>query len=288
MWGRSLGRRRTQSSGACYLEKRISKSQKCCDTDCSWWSGRGNQANQCRKIAEWNAELAAIQMAEFGPQTYQTATDMQAQQFQVAIDQGDEQYRMEQAKDPTYTPPRGRWNRIDPVGGHGLEMRTYAYHDAPTGHWHWTQCLEGKESALRLRGVIGATKAAAAVQTLLGAAGVSASAPVAGWIAAGLLVTAASIIGVVSYAKRRTLKVSQVAEISTAYGFPQGAAFPDFILEGHRPRPHVAAGTKPRFLKRGLPKARVKHGWIRPSSSSWALSRPCTLQSKGKRWGYLR
>ena len=96
--GTFFGKTKDGVKRACYLEKKIAKHQKCCDSDCSWWSGKGNQANQCRKIAEWNAELAAIQMAEFGPQTYEQATDIQAQQYQTEIAQGDEQYRMEQAQ----------------------------------------------------------------------------------------------------------------------------------------------------------------------------------------------
>ena len=91
--------------------------------------------------------------------------------------------------------------------------------------------VAGQGVSAAAAGGIGATKAAGAVSSLLSAAGASAAVPYAGWIAAGALVTASAIISVVSYAKRRTLKVSQVAEISTAYGFPQGAAFPDFIID---------------------------------------------------------
>lgn len=83
---------------ACLLEKDIAKHQECCERKCSWFSGKGNQANQCRKLAEKQAALAAIEMAEFGPQTYAQATDMQAQQYQAQIDQGNEQYKQEQAQ----------------------------------------------------------------------------------------------------------------------------------------------------------------------------------------------
>ena len=96
--GTFFGKTKDAIKRACYLEKKISKHQPCCDKDCSWFSGKGNQSNQCGKIAKWNAELAAIQAAEFGPQTYQTATDMQAQQYQLEIEAGDEQYRKEQAQ----------------------------------------------------------------------------------------------------------------------------------------------------------------------------------------------
>lgn len=82
---------------ACWLEKKIAKHQECCDRDCSFWSGKGNQSNQCRKIAEWEAELSAIQVAEYGPQTLETATDMEWQRQQQSYTQGGDILADEQA-----------------------------------------------------------------------------------------------------------------------------------------------------------------------------------------------
>lgn len=60
---------------ACTLEKDIAKHKECCEKDCSWWSGRGNQENQCRKMAEKQAELDLIMAQQYGPTTLEQATD---------------------------------------------------------------------------------------------------------------------------------------------------------------------------------------------------------------------
>ncbi len=65
---------------ACILEKDIAKHKECCEKDCSWWSGiftvkGGNQENQCRKMAEKQAELDLIMAQEYGPTTIEQATD---------------------------------------------------------------------------------------------------------------------------------------------------------------------------------------------------------------------
>ena len=91
--------------------------------------------------------------------------------------------------------------------------------------------VAGHAATAYAAGGIGATKAAGVVTGLLQAAGATAAVPYAGWIAAGAMVTAAGIISLVSYAKRKTLKISQVSEVAAAYGFPQAAAFPDFIID---------------------------------------------------------
>lgn len=78
---------------------------------------------------------------------------------------------------------------------------------------------------------IAATKGAAATKALLGAAGISVNLPLAGWIAAGAMATVAGAISLVTYAKRKTLKVGQVMEIAQELGYPQAAAYPDFFLD---------------------------------------------------------
>lgn len=106
-------------------------------------------------------------------------------------------------------------------------MRTPAYNDAQLAVSVGTSTATN--AALAATGTV--TGASKAVAGLLSAAGATAAVPYAGWIAAGVMTVAASIIAVVSYAKRRTLKVNQVIQITTQLGFPQGAAFPNFILD---------------------------------------------------------
>ena len=79
---------------ACILENKVAKHQKCCEKKCVL----KNQSNQCRKMAEAQAELDAITMEAYGPQTYMQATDMQAQMYQQQIAQGNEQYKQQQAQ----------------------------------------------------------------------------------------------------------------------------------------------------------------------------------------------
>lgn len=109
-------------------------------------------------------------------------------------------------------------------------MRTYAYHDARAAV-DVGVTVAGQGVSAATAGSMGATKGAVAVSKLLSAAGASVSAPVAGWIAAGTLVAISGIIAFVGAAKRKTLKVNQVIELGNLYGFPQAAAFPDFILD---------------------------------------------------------
>jgi len=73
---------------------------------------------------------------------------------------------------------------------------------------------------------------AGSVTALLKAAGTSAAtANPVGWIVAGVLVVATSIIAFVGAAKRRTMKVEMVAPLAKQYGFPQAVAFPNFVIE---------------------------------------------------------
>ena len=106
-------------------------------------------------------------------------------------------------------------------------MRDHAYHDAQLAVGVGTSVATN--TALAATGT--ATAASKAVAGLLSAAGATAAVPYAGWIAAGAMTVAASIIGLVTYAKRRTLKVNQVIQLTQQFGFTQGAAFPDFIID---------------------------------------------------------
>ena len=96
--GTFFGKTKKPDNRACWLEKKIAKHQECCDRDCSWWSGKGNQANQCRKVADWTAELEMIHMEMFGPTDYSTATDMQAQMYQAQVNQEQADLELQQAQ----------------------------------------------------------------------------------------------------------------------------------------------------------------------------------------------
>jgi hypothetical protein len=83
--GTFFGKTRDETKRACYLEKKIAKHQKCCDKDCSWFSGKGNQSNQCGKIARWEAELLQITGGEGGAMDLSQGADAQlAMQYQQA------------------------------------------------------------------------------------------------------------------------------------------------------------------------------------------------------------
>ena len=109
-------------------------------------------------------------------------------------------------------------------------MRTYRYTDYGAVAFD-TQA--GLDIAIELA-TVGET--AASVTALLNAAGVTASAPVYGWIVAGALATAAGIMAFIGAAERHALKVDMVAPLAEQYGFPEAIAFPDFVidaLQGH-------------------------------------------------------
>lgn len=83
--GTFFGKTKDEAKRACYLEKKIAKHQKCCDKDCSWFSGKGNQSNQCGKIARWEAELLQITGGEGGAMDLSQGADAQlAMQYQQA------------------------------------------------------------------------------------------------------------------------------------------------------------------------------------------------------------
>lgn len=85
---------RDPAKKACLLEKDIAKHKKCCEQGCFLKS----KSNQCRKMAEKQAELEAIHMAEYGPLDYSTATDMQAQLYQEQVDQQAADLELQQAQ----------------------------------------------------------------------------------------------------------------------------------------------------------------------------------------------
>ena len=85
---------------ACVLEKNIAKHRKCCEKDCSWISGQGNQENQCRKMAEAQAELDLIMAQLYGstPETIEDATDIAMEQLRTDEAIADKKNKKEEAK----------------------------------------------------------------------------------------------------------------------------------------------------------------------------------------------
>ncbi len=79
---------------ACILEKNIAKHTKCCKKKCFW---KGQQ-NQCRKLAEAQAELDLILMEQYGPTTIETATDTAMEKLRIKEQIEDKKYKEEQAK----------------------------------------------------------------------------------------------------------------------------------------------------------------------------------------------
>jgi len=77
-----------------------------------------------------------------------------------------------------------------------------------------------------------------AVAGLLTAAGVSSSVPVAGWIVAAAITTAAAIIATVSVARTRRLRQSEMAELGRRMGFPEAALIADFLIDALNWGPH--------------------------------------------------
>lgn len=80
-------------------------------------------------------------------------------------------------------------------------------------------------------GATGGVAGATAVANLLGAAGISASVPVVGWVIAGGTVLAAAIIATINVMKNRVTRTEQVVQIGQMYGFPQAAMMPGWILD---------------------------------------------------------
>jgi len=79
---------------ACILEKRIARHKKCCEKKCFWYG----QRNQCRKLAEAQAELDAILMEQYGPTTIETSTDTAMEKLRIKEQVEDKKYKEEQAK----------------------------------------------------------------------------------------------------------------------------------------------------------------------------------------------
>ena len=76
----------------------------------------------------------------------------------------------------------------------------------------------------------GTVAGTAVVAQLLVAAGASAAVPYAGWIAAGVLATAAAIINLVVVLRKRGVKKQQAVVMAREIGFPDAAAIPGFTL----------------------------------------------------------
>jgi len=95
---------------------------------------------------------------------------------------------------------------------------------------------------------------AATVTSLLSAAGVSSAAGPAGWVIAGGLALAASIISLVDMIKRRNLREAQAIQIAQQLGLPAAASVPGWIFEALAMGPNqrkVEAGKLQNKLARG-------------------------------------
>ena len=83
--GTFFGKSKDETKRACWLEKKIAKHQECCARDCSWFSGKGNQSNQCAKVARAEAELLQLTGGEGGASDLSQQADAQlAMAFQQA------------------------------------------------------------------------------------------------------------------------------------------------------------------------------------------------------------
>ncbi len=110
----------------------------------------------------------------------------------------------------------------------------------------------------------GETAAAGAVVTLLEGAGLTATAggPV-GWVIAAGIVVAAGAIATVHALKGRSIRRGMVADFGKAYGFPQAAAFPDFVMDAMSSGPQWRR-VQANKLERKIAKGRGKD-WINRS-----------------------
>ena len=93
---------------------------------------------------------------------------------------------------------------------------------------------------------------AASVTTLLKMAGVSAKAPVYGWIVAGVLAGIAGVMAFVGAAKRKDMKVDMVAPLAEQYGFPQAIVFPQFVIDALQPNREAWRALQARELEKDI------------------------------------
>ncbi len=156
-------------------------------------------------------------------------------------------------------------------------MRTYAYQGygsqmyvgtgGDTDAIHITTkvgtALAAQGVAIAAAGGIGKTAAATSVVKLLSLAGVSSSAPVVGWVVAAGAVLAAGITSFISAAKARGIREDQVAYLATQMGFPQAAAYPDFVFDAMKEGPQWRK-YKARQLEKKIAKGKGKE-WINKS-----------------------
>ncbi len=92
---------------ACVLEKKIAHYRECCENNCSGWNPAtwftakgGNQQNQCRKLAEAQAELDLIMGQLYGttPTTVEQATDIAMENLRTEEAIADKKAEKEKAK----------------------------------------------------------------------------------------------------------------------------------------------------------------------------------------------
>lgn len=84
---------------------------------------------------------------------------------------------------------------------------------------------------------------AATVTSLLSAAGVSSAAGPAGWVIAGGMALAASVISLVDMIKNRNLREAQAVQVAQELGIPGAASVPSWIFEA------LAMGTYQRKVE---------------------------------------
>jgi hypothetical protein len=107
------------------------------------------------------------------------------------------------------------------------------------------------------------TAAGAAVSSLLTVAGIEATAGPVGWILAAGTLIAAGAIATVHALKGRSVRRDMVADFGKAYGFPQAAAFPDFVMDAMSSGPQWRR-VQANKLERKIAKGRGKD-WINRS-----------------------
>jgi len=123
--------------------------------------------------------------------------------------------------------------------------------------------LASQGVAIAVAGGVGKTASAVAVTKLLALAGVSASAPVVGWVVAGGAVLAAGITSFVAAMKAKGVRSDEVAGLAKSMGFPQAIAYPDFVMDVLESGPQWRK-YKARQIEKDLAKGRGKE-WINKS-----------------------
>ena len=123
--------------------------------------------------------------------------------------------------------------------------------------------LAAEGITIAVAGGVGKTAAAGTISSLLATAGVSVSAPVVGWVVAAGAVIAAGITSFLTVAKARGIREDEVARIATEMGFPQAAAYPDFVFDALEMGPQWRK-YKGRQIEKQIAKGKGKE-WINKS-----------------------